>query len=577
MSADQLTLKDLLNSQRESRKSRRTKSEAGSTIMHFGRAILLLLLLVAPWCFGSVHLASQTFLLGGMTLVVSTWWLDFVFNGNGRTRFRLVPFVLIPVVLGWVLALAQVVPLPTNVAAWLAPGQQRVYQEYAAEPLTAEDSATDASSVTTISLDRDQTRRQAGMLVLAAACVLVSVHFFRSTNGLLSLCWVMAINGALISSVGIYERLGGATDKVLGVYTPLYAGSFFGPYVNRNNAAGLLLICLGCSLCLTYLLLQHRKSRRPVPIISKEIPLWRQFHQSMADFFSELTAVKLVALVLMVVNGIGLLATLSRGGVIAGLAAAMTTTILFGFSQKPKGSLTLFVLVLVITLGGASYFGFGEKLRQRLDQFADQEITDISRVQNWQDTFPAVSEFGPAGSGLGAYHAVHRIFRSDREVKIYEYAENQYYQSLIDGGWIGAGLLLSALLVTVWCIFQLLRSGQSNVSLAAGLLGLFVLSAVGVASIFDFGLYLPANMLAMAAVVGAVCGNAHWQAQRSARKSPLAYQGTIGISQVLALAIFAGLLFNSMYFYRLSEIDRLLWGIGIKKTIPMWTLLRLTC
>ena len=553
MPSQQPTLKDLLNTRRDSREQRRKSSETGSTVLHFGRAVLLILLLVAPWCIGSVHLASQTFLLCGMCLVLAAWWLDFVFYGTGRSRYRLVPYVLVPVLLGWVLAFVQVTPLPQGIASWLAPGQQRIYQESSFdEPLGPEESA---EAKTTVSLDVDATWRQAGMLVLAASCLFVAGHFFRSRNGVLHLLWVMAANGAAISVVGIYEKSTEPTGKLLGFYEPLYQGAYFGPFVNRNNAAGFLLICLGCCLGLVYLLLQQRKSRRPVPIISQEIPVWRQLKQTLEDFVAQLTVLKAISILLTVVICCGVLATLSRGGTLGALGAGLTTVILFGLARKPKGALTLFGLVAVLSVGLAGYLGFGEQLSRRFENFDNQEITEVQRYQNWRDTWPAVSEFGPAGSGLGAYHTVHRMYRSDEELNIYQFAENQYYQALIDGGWVALVLLLAALGITLWCIVKLAGTGQSDVSVGCGLVGLFVVCAVSLASLFDFGLYIPANMMAMAVVVGVVCGNAHWQAQRSESRGLLGYQGVVGLSPLLALGLFAGLIYNTAYCYRLAVME----------------------
>jgi len=566
----QPTLQDLLASKREG-KSTRQKNERSSTILHFGRAILLVLLLIAPWCLGSVHVLPQMLLLCGITVVLAAWWLDFAFfvkSGRG-----IVPYIFIPVFLGWLLAIAQLVPLSDSVAAFLAPKQQEIYSVYTADEtlvqsssssMDSQDGETSASpkletryssAPTTISMDVDRTKRFAGLLVLALGCLLTGAYFFKSLSGIKSLLSVMSFNGAMISIYGIYTKLD-PPKKVLGVYEMVYGGVPFGPYVNRNNAAGFLLICMGCAIGLIYLVMQKRKSNRPKPIVSREMPAWRRFNVMFADFLAEMTIGRAFAFLFAISIACGIVSTLSRGGTIGLLAGALTTIFLFALARKPKSSLGIFLVVVVITTAAAGYLGFGEKLTERIDQFSNSEIDDIQRFQNWRDTSAAIGEFGVAGSGLGAYHAVHRMYRQDNETKLYEYAENQFFQTLIDAGWVGLALLVASLVIAALCVSHLLRHGQSTGSVTMGLVGLFTLTSVGVASVFDFGLYLAANMCAMAVVVGVMCGNAHWQAQRMKQNTILRFALPNTVTAVLGMFLFAGAIYYSMYFFRIHQVEK---------------------
>ena len=154
-----------------------------------GRTVLLSMLAIAPWLIGSVHVGSQMLLLGGMTLVVAIWWLDFAFFA--RSGKGLIPYVFVPLFLGWCLALGQTIPLSESVASWIAPTQLEVYQEYTGNEESTQTPITeDSSSVpvtTRLTLDFDQTRQHAGLLVLAMGCMLTGSYFFKSRGGPLAL------------------------------------------------------------------------------------------------------------------------------------------------------------------------------------------------------------------------------------------------------------------------------------------------------------------------------------------------------------------------------------------------------
>ena len=548
--SSQATLKDLLADKREEkRSSRRSQEDSSSFLRTLGRSLLLLMLIIAPWCIGSVHSLPQFLLLAGITVVLGIWWLDFAFfvkSGRG-----LVPYIFFPVFVGWILAVVQMMPLNESIGKFLAPKQTELYRDLTSSTPSSDGEASEVNPK--ISIDVDNTKHQAGLLVLAMGCLLTGSYFFKTRGGLLALCWVMSANGAAMSLYGLYQRIN-PHEKILGIYEPRYTSVPFGPYVNRNNAAGFLLICFACAIGLVYLLLQKRKTEGPKPIISNEMPAWRRFQIGFNDFVAQLTFAKFVALLLAVLVSVGIVASFSRGGAIALFFGGFVTLFFFGFARKPKSTLGFFVVIVLVTIGATSYLGFGDDITRRFNAASEAKIEDHFRVQNWSDTSAAIGEYGMMGSGLGSYSAVHRLYRKDREVNLYEYAENQYYQTLIEAGWVGTVALVLAILIAIWCFTQILRLGVSHASVAAGLIGLFVVSSISVASLFDFGLYLPANMCAMAVVVGTFCGNAHWHAQRLKRKTLLRFASPNWLTAGIGMILFAASVYSALHFYRLHEM-----------------------
>ena len=161
------------------------------------------------------------------------------------------------------------------------------------------------------------------------------------------------------------------------------------------------------------------------------------------------------------------------------------------------------------------------------------------RLETWTDTWPAVEQMGWFGSGLGSYSSVHRLYRSGKESVVYEYAENQFFQGLVEAGW--PGLILFCL--AWWLLYryssQCLFKGVSPSTIAVGVTGVFLVSSQIPASIVDFGLYMPANAILLATLTGFIAFHAHSFSGRLKRASWLRFQAPNSLVQAALLIVFA--------------------------------------
>ena len=517
-----------------------------------GRLCVVLLIVVSPWLIGSVHYRSQ-FLLSVIGLVgLSCWWLENVFRREHRD---LIPWVALPVILGLFLGVMQLLPLNNSLAGMVATKQREIKNQFGVA-VENESSQPVPKASTTISLDPTGTKYQLSLLALGLAAMLLGHHYFGTKESTLFLSALIAGVASLVAIFGIVQSFF-YEGKIYGFFEPEFgAGTPFGPFVNRNNAAGYLLIGLGFAIGYAYLVFNEARSGKPPrPIVSKEIPFWAQLKLRVFQFIASLTPARILALLMVNAIALGIIASLSRGGVLALFIGSLLTLFVFGIVRKPKSTFGLLIVSIVLVLGAASWLGVGDQLMSRVDQ-VEADLHRTGRINNWRDTLPAVSEFGVMGSGLGAYHAVHRLYRRDSEETLYTYAENQYFQSLVEGGFPALLLLLLALGLAFWCSRYLLGRGNSNATIATGLIGIFVLSAQSVASFFDFGLYISANMVLMAIAVGFICGQAHRLARRLKKKSVLRWTPPRWLSQVLVLVAVAATAMSVFYLHRLQRLDR---------------------
>ena len=571
-SPNKLTLQDMLDQPGDDRHSGKTTAWSE----RFGwaaRIVLLFAIVLAPWMIASVQYGAQYAISLMMLVGLGLWWFDTALN---KSKSQVVPYLAVFICLGICLGLLQLVSLSDSMANVLLGRQAEIYEEFATGvSATVNSEQTEREGVQRISLDTEQTWQQLRLLILAACGLMLACRYFRERSHLSLFLAAMTINGVAISFFGIVQKL--TFNGNLFWQIPLTQGGVpFGPFVNRNNAGGFLLICFGCALGLFTLMMMKRSEDGPVPIISKEIPIWRQLKQQILYFVAQLNARKAATLLAIVFIAVGIVASLSRGAVLGLLAGSVVTLLVYGMARKPKNVSVVVVPLAVAIVALSTWVGFGEQLVSRFDSIDVASISDEdSRFRNWQDTWQSVGEMGVFGAGLGSYRSVHRLYRSDPEDKIFYHAENQYYQTLVEAGWPGLVIYLAAWGMAIYCVCFLLFRGKTPSTIAAGVTGTFVLGSQAVASFFDFGLYIPANMLAAAAVMGAVCFQAHATPTRHKMKSWIGWRSPNFIVSMVLVVLFGAVTATSLDLYRKATVQNVIkqvspvdsWGLPVQEDL----------
>lgn len=552
---DNMTLKATL----EKREQAREDGEAWQTSDWFAwmaRLTLLAALLMAPWWYGSVGHRPQFWLTIALLVGLGFWWFETALH---RRRRQVLPYVLVPLLLGALLGIVQLTPLPAWGQDWLLGRQPEIYQQFAVDGARLLDGTAAESGVPIrATLNQEGTWIHLRLLFFGIAGMLLGARMFRRRSSLLALLTVLSCLGVVLSLFGLFQKITADPQTIYWVIPLTQGGRPFGPWVNGNNAAGFLLMCLAAAIGLMIMLMGERRNAGPVPLISREMPLWRQLYFSLLYFVSELTATKLASLFAVVVITVGVLSSLSRGGVLALLVASVVTLVAYGIARRPKqGSLILIPLFLLV-LGLFSWVGFGDELLSRFERTSvdlEEALTTDKRLKNWQDTWPAVGEMGWLGSGLGSYENLHRLYRSDREDQIFVYAENQYFQALVEAGWPGLALFCLAWLLAGMGGVILLSKGKSATTIAVGTLAVFLLASQAVAAFFDFGMYIPSNTLLMSVLVGVTAYHAHALAGRLKAKSWFRWQSPNWVIQAVLLMVFAATTLAVLDLNRRRQIE----------------------
>src|SRR5688572_25683737 len=153
-----------------------------------------------------------------------------------RSHVPRLPSVLAGVCLAavGVATLAQIMPLPVDVLATLSPHAERLLSNLDI-PFAAR--AVDHHSLSIA----PRATMTALVLYTAFVAMMLGVARTVSATGPRRLAALITVLGAVLALVGIIQRPL-YSGQIYGFWTPLMAGSPFGPFVNKNHFAGWMLM-----------------------------------------------------------------------------------------------------------------------------------------------------------------------------------------------------------------------------------------------------------------------------------------------------------------------------------------------
>jgi O-antigen ligase len=285
----------------------------------------------------------------------------------------------------------------------------------------------------------------------------------------------IAIFGFLLAIFGMTQSFTSPT-KIYWV-RELAQSTAFGPFINRHHFAGYMELTLA-------------------------IPLGLLFSGAIDG------EKKLIYIFAVVMMGIALILTNSRGGIISLVAEVLFLAVIAGFGKKQRArevdekqnpnrsglvrAALAFTLIAGL-LGGTILLG-GEGVLSRFVGTVNTDDPTTGRAHFWSVTVDIIRAHPFIGTGLGAFGVVYTRYDSRNGLYRLEQAHNDYLQVLSDGGVIGAALGLFFILA----LFRMALARRQTADtfrrgVATGALaGCF---AVLVHSFFDFTLHTTSNAL----------------------------------------------------------------------------------
>lgn len=234
------------------------------------------------------------------------------------------------------------------------------------------------------------------------------------------------------------------------------AGSVTGFFANRNHLATLLLACLPFAAVFGAAVLRRRSEQR--------LPLW------FGALFMGLVV-------------IGLAAIRSRAGVILfgpiAIASLLAAWIAAGRGRPGPG-------LLALTGGVAAAIGAVAilALPPILARF-DVQSAPEGRFEGWPIVAEASNTYLPLGSGIGSFDAVFRSVEPLEQLDptFFNHAHNEYLETWLEAGWLGAALILAFLFWygrRIWAAWKAGPSRERDLQRAASVAILAMLAHSGV-------------------------------------------------------------------------------------------------
>ena len=256
-----------------------------------------------------------------------------------------------------------------------------------------------------------------------------------------------------------------------------------GTYINRNHYAGLLEMLFPLSLALAFYELWklHTKKRTEESNFHR-IAIWLS-----------------IAVVLFA----GLVYSRSRMG-IAAASISVLVMLTLAWTSKAYGRTALVVCAafLVLSIGIIAWIGAASVVERFQDAGQEYAAEDHTRVSIWRGTLRLIGEHPWFGTGFGTFPIAYTVVQTTFLDKFVNHAHNDYLELASDLG------IPAAFGITAPIVWILVRTARAFRDTGRNMDKFFALGCVGsivailLHSLSDFNLYIPANALVFASILG---------------------------------------------------------------------------
>lgn len=307
----------------------------------------------------------------------------------------------------------------------------------------------------------------------------------RDERSAQQLILALLVLGVFEAAYGLAQYLTG-WQKILWYERVYYRESATGTYVNHNHYAGFLEMVIPFAVTRALVALPREGNHRAHGAAGK------------AALFLFLAAVLVLAVIF----------SESRMGLIACVGSLMAMAVVLRLRERssaaPRGAPRAGLILLLLTASAALMFWIGpEPVFTRFAELPERQGPAAAggRLAVWADTLRLIGE-RPLGLGLGAFEAAYtKVQTVDVNAQV-DHAHNDYLQLAAELGPVAA-LLFWAMIFAL--AMRTLRACWTQTSPARQVIALGAtgaLAALLLHSLTDFNLYIPANGLVFAVVLG---------------------------------------------------------------------------
>ena len=291
----------------------------------------------------------------------------------------------------------------------------------------------------------------------------LAVQSFRTVGQVKPLVWLLLSFGFLLSLFGIIQH--STFNGRLYWTVPLPSGGTpFGPYVNRNDFAGFVLLTAPLGLSLLF----FRAARR--------------------EHFTLLLLFTIVPVGAVIVSA-------SRAGIVGLIFELALLYFLSRTAQVRRKQLLSTTAVAAAVAAFILWLGAGAMV-QRFRQMTPAEISGELRIPLYRDTWRIFRDHVLFGTGLGTLAVIYPQYASFYDDGlVVDHAHNDYLELLADAGLAGGFCGLCFILLVLWQGVQRLRSSETRLARALSAGPFIGCCGLLLQSLVDFSLHIPSNVL----------------------------------------------------------------------------------
>ena len=453
---------------------------------------LIFLIFYCPLAFGAVHISSFTLMEVIVFLLLTVWLLQQIIQSHPKklsnygNKLQKGSIILehtplyYSALLFVVLIIFQLLPLPSGLVKMISPGTSGVYQEaFGALP-----------PFMTISIYGYATRIGLFKILAYFGIFFLIINWADSKEKIRTIVYALIILGTFEAIYGILEH------KYIWWYRKIWNPNIStGTYINKNHFAGLLEltipIAFGLFIAAAGKNNDHReKIDKPFNGIKDFL---RQFYLKYRDLFK-----KILLILLMGIMSLGLLLSLSRGGIIALAISFIFMNILLVFRKRFRVYAIIFLILASIFLSYGLRIGI-ERLQENHAIMKDAGV----RMHLARTSLSLWKDFSVFGTGWGTYQQAYRRYKGPM-FDSYEvvHAHNDWIELGTEMGFFGFGIALFSFLFCFGYFIQLWMGRKNRFIIGIGLGGMGATLALAIHSLMDFNMHIPANALLLSIVVG---------------------------------------------------------------------------
>ena len=277
----------------------------------------------------------------------------------------------------------------------------------------------------------------------------------------------------------------GELSSVLWVQDERFSDDVRSTFVNRNSYATYAGLCLLCAIAV----FNRRFANRGGAAFAMPMGRAQKIESFILKSWKPLTGILLMTAALILTH--------SRGGFFGALSGVLLLLHLLSRRQAGRSRLSRAVLGSAVLAAVIAFVLTSEVLLQRIDRI---DIDNNARLEVYGMAVDAVADNPLLGFGYGTFSDSFRLYRDDRLAAHYDKAHNTYLENIFELGWPMALILFACI---AWLGLRCLRgAGERGRDWEYPAAGAAATVLVGVHSLFDFSLQMPAVAITYACVLG---------------------------------------------------------------------------